>query len=50
MCFIPVPRVFQFGLEGVSQGYFKPVLNSDGNVIQDMPELTGYWLSGTGIG
>ena len=24
--------------------------NSDGNVIQDMPELTGYWLSDTGIG
>ena len=24
--------------------------NSDGNVIQDMPKLTGYWLSDTGIG
>ena len=23
---------------------------SDGNVIQDMPKLTGYWLSDTGIG
>ena len=23
---------------------------SDGNVIQDMPKLPGYWLSDTGIG
>ena len=26
------------------------VKNSDGNVIQDMPKLTGYLLSDTGIG
>ena len=26
------------------------VFSSDGNVIQDMPKLTGYWLSDTGIG